>query len=42
MKGGVKSVRESVVLSGIEERRCKGARADGKQTVRRMKGNGHE
>lgn len=30
------------MLSGREERRCKGARVNGKQTVRRMKGNGHE
>lgn len=30
------------MLSGREERRCKGVKVDGKQTVRRMKGNGHE
>lgn len=28
--------------SGREERRCKRAKADGKQTVRGKKGNGHE
>lgn len=30
------------MLSGRGERRCKRARVEGKQTVRRMKGNGHE
>lgn len=35
-------MREGVMLSGREENRFKGVKVDGKQTVRRMKGNGHE
>lgn len=36
------SVKQWVVLRGREEKSVKGAEVDGKQTVRRKKGNGHE